>query len=155
MKRRVIIGATTAAVLIIALCASTFLIAYTDSAFICENTGSRMGYREWPLGIRTNEWYRESKLENYIKNSHAEMLQHRWTSYAGRGSSLVPALVCNGHGRPGPIYFIRPETFDAQVDASSDQERVAIYQALSSGNRDLCKSVVDGMVEQAESGPRD
>ncbi len=108
-----------------------------------------MSYREWSFGLRANEWYRESTLEKFMKKSHPEIFQHRWTSYAGRGSSLIPGTVRNGHGRPGPIYFLRPEILDARVDALSDLERVALYQALSSGNKDLCQSIVDEMIEKS------
>lgn len=149
MKRRIIIGAIAAGVLIAAFWASAFLIAYTDRGFICENTGSRMGYREWPFGIRTNEWYRESQLERFIKNSHPEVFEHRWTSYSGRGSSLIPGTVMNGHGRPGPILFLRPEMLDEWIKDSSDHERFTLYRAFSSGNKNVCQSGIDEMIEKS------
>ncbi len=149
MTRRIIIGAIAAGVLLAVFWASAFLIAYTDRGFICENTGSRMGYREWPFGIRTNEWYRESQLEKFMKNSHPEVFEHRWTSYSGRGSSLIPGTVMNGHGRPGPILFLRLEMLDEWVKVSSDHERFTLYQAFSSGNKDMCRSGIDEIIEKS------
>jgi hypothetical protein len=109
MKRRLVIGFLIAGTILVALWASTMLIAVTDRAYICENTGSRKGYREWFFGAHTNLWYRKSELERFMEVAHPNLLKHRWTSYMGNGRSLIPFLVSRGHGRPGPILFLDSE----------------------------------------------
>ncbi len=41
---------------------------YCNWAFICRNTGSRKGYRQWFFGVQTGHWHNESALEKFIKN---------------------------------------------------------------------------------------
>jgi hypothetical protein len=94
MKTRTRIAASVATILILcALClASMTLIVCRDFAFICENTASRHGYREWIFGSRTGEWYQQSAIESFIQQEHP------------RSFSIA------GHRTPGP-----GETFTEQV----------------------------------------
>ena len=108
---------------------ATMRIAYTDRGYICENTGSRMGYREWFFGIKTNEWYYESELERFMEARHPAELQHRWTSYRGTGSSLIPVMKSYGHGRPGLIVTPTRERFDEYV------RETLIYSRWSSSRK--------------------
>ena len=74
-----------------------------DWAFICENTGSHKGYRQWRFGLKTGHWYRESPLEEYMKTHAADVISHRWTSYAGTGKNILGRPGLRGHGRPKTV----------------------------------------------------
>jgi len=115
-----------------------------DRAFICENTGSHKGYRQWGIGLRSASWYRESRLEQYMRKEHPSDLANRWTSYAGTGKNILGRPVLFGHGRPGPILQVPPEFLDRYVDGLDDQAKLDLYRVLSSGppeemERELCK----------------
>ena len=115
-----------------------------DWAFICENTGSHKGYRQWCIGLQSGRWYRESRLEQFMRKEHASGLANRWTSYAGTGKNILGQPVLFGHGRPGPILQVPPEFLDRYVDGLDDQAKLDLYRVLSSGppeemERELCK----------------
>lgn len=74
-----------------------------DWAFICENTGSHKGYRQWIFGFETGHWYKKSPLEGFIQSNSPDVLIHRWTSYAGTGKNIFGMKLLFGHGRPGAI----------------------------------------------------
>ncbi len=50
---------------------------YWDRGFVCEHTASRKGYRQWFVGLRTNRWYSESRLEQFMLEKHPPDLTHR------------------------------------------------------------------------------
>ena len=117
--------------------AATMFIAYRDWGFICENTGSRMSYREWFFGARTSEQYHASALEVFLRKEYPEKVQHRWTSYRGTGRSLIPGVVLRGHGSPGPILDLGQEMFDAYVNSLSSKQRLDLYDELCRGDEDV------------------
>ncbi len=104
-----------------------------DWAFICENTGSRKGYREWNSGVRSGHWYRESRLEQFMRKEHPLDLVNRWTSYAGTGKDIFGRPTLFGHGRPGPILRVPPEFLDRYVDGLDNQAKLDLYCVLVSG----------------------
>jgi hypothetical protein len=147
MKQRLILELLIAGAIIVALWASTMLIAVTDRAYICENTGSRKGYREWFFGAHTNSWYRKSELERFMEAKHSDLLKHRWTSYMGNGRSLIPVMQSCGHGRPGPILFFDSNFLDDHVLSVSDGERLELYRSLSEANKEAIQLKLDSIIE--------
>jgi hypothetical protein len=127
----------------IVLWASTMLVAYTDRAYICENTGSRKGCREWFFGVKTNKWYHVSELEKFLQSEHSEVLRHRWTCYGGTGRSLIPYMTSRGHGRPGPILILPRETLDDYVQSLSGKQRLELYQFFSRADIDSIQGRVE------------
>ncbi len=118
------------------------LTAYTDRAYICENTGSRHGCREWFFGIKTKVWYHESALERFLKSENPQILRHRWTSYNGTGYSLIPVMKSFGHGRPGLILTPSREMLDDYVLSLSREDRLELYHVFCSADDDLIKDHV-------------
>ncbi len=104
-----------------------------DWAFICENTGSRQGYRQWCIGLQSSHWYRESRLEQLMRKEHPSELANRWTSYAGTGKNILGQSVRFGHERPGPILQVPTEFLDRYVDGLNDQAKLDLYHVLASG----------------------
>ena len=155
-KKRWILGLLIAGTIIIALWASTTLIAVTDRAYICENTGSKKGHREWFFGAHTNAWYRKSELERFMEVAHPNLLKHRWTSYAGNGRSLIPVMQSRGHGRPGRILSLDSKFLNQHVSSLSDIQRLELYQTFSSGNKDTIHikidSIFEAIMQEAEQG---
>lgn len=147
MHRKWVIRFIVIAILGAALWASTMLIAYTDRGYICENTGSRKGHREWFFGLRTNEWYHESELEIFMETNHPESLQYRWTSYRGTGHSLIPVLKSYGHGRPGLIVFPTSGMLDDYVQSLSDAQRLELYHILCSADDQRIREVIDNIYD--------
>ena len=142
-----VIGLLIAASIVAALWASTMFIAATDRGYICENTGSRKGHREWPFGVLTNPWYRKSELERFIESEHPELLKHRWTCYMGNGRSLIPGLQSRRHGRPGPIFSLNPNLLDDHVLTLSDDRRLGLYQLLSEAPKEAIEVKIDSVIE--------
>jgi hypothetical protein len=130
---------TWGAALVIALTAITTFVAalcvqvYMDRAFICENTGSHKGYRQWPFGFQSSRWYRESHLEQFLRREHPSDLVNRWTSYAGTGKNTLGQPTLFGHGRPGPILSVPTEFLDRYVDGLDDRAELNLYRVFTSG----------------------
>lgn len=122
-----------------------------DWAYICENTGSHKGYREWFFGLRTGYWYRESHLEAFIKKNYPSEFMSRWTSYAGTGKNILGQSVLSAHGRPGPIHRIREEVFNSYVESLSPDKRLALYRLFASGDRKKIEDVVSQIEEYGVS----
>ena len=68
-----------------------FFIAYRDWSFICENTGSRKGYREWFFGTRTQHWQSQSSVEPsrcLVRDDEVRRIEHQRNG----GGSVLPDL---------------------------------------------------------------
>ena len=139
----------------IALVATTALIGSCgvqvcrDWAFICEDTGSQKGYREWSIGDRSSHWYRKSRLEQFMRKEHPADLVNRWTSYAGTGKDIFGQPTLFGHARPGPILRVPPEFLDRYVDGLDDQAKLALYRVLVSGPPEKSESEMAKVWERA------
>ena len=112
-----------------------FVQAYRDWTFICENTGSLKGYREWPFGLKTGHWYQKSPLEEFIQSEAPNALVYRWTSCAGTGKNIFGKTILYGHGRPGAIMQL---THDAQrkwIDKNDAETVRQLYDLLVSDDQ--------------------
>jgi hypothetical protein len=127
------VAVAVALVMIVALIGGSSVQVCRDWAFICENTGSRKGYRQWCIGLRSASWYRESHLEQFLRKEHPSELAHRWTSYAGTGKNILGRPVLFGHASPGPILNVPPEFLDRYVDSLDDQAKLDLHRVLASG----------------------
>jgi hypothetical protein len=149
MNKRITIVVFLIAVVILAFLASTMCIAYTDRAFICENTGSKHGYREWFFGVHTREWTQTSELDRFIQAKHSDQLSHRWTSYRGDGHSLLNVMRSYGHGQPGPILMLWPGMLDKHVTQLTDPEKLALYHLFSSADEKAIHSEVEKIFDNS------
>jgi hypothetical protein len=146
---------TWGAALVIALMAITTFLAvlcvqvYMDQAFICENTGSHKGYRQWPFGLQSGRWYRESHLEQFMRREHPSDLVNRWTSYAGTGKNILGRSMVFSHAFPGPILGVNTEFFDRYVDSLDNQAKLDLYHVLASGTPAEVKVEIDKVWERA------
>jgi len=128
-----------------------------DWAFICENTGSRKGHREWFLGWESADWYKESELERFMKADYPSQLQYRWTSYAGTGKNIFGMRILSGHGRPGPILLLHQEMLNAYVRRLDAAGRKALYELLASGDESRVEREVERIYlayQRIESGAK-
>lgn len=114
---------------------------YRDYAFICENTGSHKGYRQWCFGGRKQEWYSKSELEEFMLARHPTELKHRWTSYSGTGKNILGQSIRFGHDFPtvGTV-IMRQSWFGSYVVNLDDQAKLDLYRALASGNRNVIEA---------------
>jgi hypothetical protein len=122
---------------------------YRDWAFICENTGSQKGYRQWCIGLRSASWYRESRLEQFMRKEHPSELANRWTSYAGTGKNILGQPVFFGHERPGPILGVPAEFLDRYVDGLDDQAKLNLYHVFASGTPEAVEGEIAKAWDQA------
>jgi len=53
-------GLVVAAIAVVALVAVIPVRICHDRTFLCENTGSHKGYRQWCVGLQSGKWHRES-----------------------------------------------------------------------------------------------
>jgi len=127
-KRLLVLVGVAAALLIFCLC-FTFVF-YRDWAFICENTGSRKGYREWCFGHQTGRWYQHSAVEIFMQEKFPDELKHRWTSYAGTGRNIFGVKLLYGHGRPGPLIQISQDRLNEWFAPLPDTEKKAFSELL-------------------------
>jgi len=118
----------------------------SDWAFICENTGSRKGYREWFLGLQTNKWYEESKLEDFVKKEYPNEFQHRWTSYQGTGRNIFGIAIVRRHGRPGPI-LMPIDWLNGYVDHLDPDQKKGLYDVFKSDDPKEVRNAVDKVGE--------
>ena len=136
-------------------CASFTIVAYRDWSFICENTGSRMGYREFWFGLRTGNWYRASEVEMFMRQKFPSELQHRWTSYAGTGRNIYGVKLLHGHGRPGPILQLKEEWLEEWFTPLPDNDKKAFYDLLTRDDDELIKNQVEEIVDDLLSKRRE
>ena len=113
-----------------------------DYAFICENTGSHKGYRQWCFWSRAGtQWHHESRLEQFMQRQHPTELKYRWTSYAGTGKNILGRSIRFGHDRPQVGSIIMNRTwFDTYVDTLDDTAKLDLYRVLASGDRDAIEA---------------
>ncbi len=138
----------TYTLLAVAALATTVLAFNTqmwrDWGFICENTGSRKGYRQWTLGPKTGHWYKKSPLEEFITKEFPHSLAHRWTSYAGTGKNVFGTPVLFGHGRPGAILRFDLEIQSRWIAHNPPEEVKKLYNLLVSDDQDhIGKRIMD------------
>jgi hypothetical protein len=131
------------------------LLAYgvpvaTDYAYVCENTGSRYGYRVWWTGARANDWYKPSPLEDFMRAEYPGVVRHRWTSYAGTGKNVVGESISFGHGAPGPAYRLTRLDMATWISRHSRDEVRALYDTLASGNRAAAGSMIDQIEREVD-----
>jgi hypothetical protein len=118
--------------------------AYRDWAFICENTGSQMGYRQWPFGFKTGQWYKQSPLEEFIQSEAPNTLIHRWTSYAGTGKNIFGMKILYGHDRPGAIIQLNHNILRKWIEQNDAVTVRQLYDLLVSDNqKEIEKRVMD------------
>jgi hypothetical protein len=133
------IVAVAAVSLIAAGACLLFLMAFQvcrDWAFICTNTASRKGHREWFFGAETGRWYEQSELERFIVANHPGELQHNWVSYAGTGKNIFGRAILCGHGRPGPLIHVPAGLLDAHVVRLDDKGKKALHDLLLTGDQE-------------------
>lgn len=148
MKRRTILKFLAIVAALASLLASaTLLTAYMDYEFICEHTGSRMGHRKWFFGGQTKEWLQASELEKFIEKDYPKRLTHKWTSYSGKGNSLIPFARSLGHGRPGPIISMDLWQLDQYVRSLPDDKKLELYEIFRSADEDNIRDVADTVWE--------
>ncbi len=112
-----------------------------DRAFVDEATGSRKGHLEWFFGANSGGWYKESLVETFMRTNQPAMLQQRWTSYAGTGRDVFGRRLSFGHGRPGEVLFLRPETINEYCEWAADSEKRRLYDILSAGDQEAIREL--------------
>jgi hypothetical protein len=131
------------------------LEVYRDYAFVCENTGSQKGYRQWCAGWRSAQWYRESHLERFLRRQYPSELANRWTSYSGTGRNALGRPVRFGHGLPQVNLIVtRPAAFDRYVDGLDDTAKRDLYRLLVSADREAIHTEEQKIADMVLAEPR-
>ena len=137
-------------IFLVAICTLVVVLsfnAYTVYAYVCENTGSRKGHREWFFGLQTGTWYYESPLESFMKQAHPNQLTHRWTSYAGTGKNIFGQSMSYGHGR-SPLSELRfARDLEAYLAILPPERKLELYRIFLTGDRATVQTTVDELVE--------
>ncbi len=121
---------------------------YRDMALIDRNTGSRKGYRDWPLGWRTGSWYQQSALEAFMRSNYPAEFRQDWVSYKGTGRNIFGGAMSLGHGRPGPIVALKPEAIDHYCRGASPTEKRRLYDVFASGDEVKIGELVEPIMEE-------
>lgn len=121
---------------------------YRDKAFICENTASEKGYRQWPDGYISDEWYKTSSIELFMLEHYPNQLQHRWTSFRGDGKNVFGITMRFSHGFPGPIMqFYSLDRYMSKID---DSQKKALYDLFVGTNMDAIRIKVIELEKQVD-----
>lgn len=145
-KRKHLLLVLIAAVLLLFVWLAPAFRVCRDFAFICENTGSRKGYREWFFGLETGHWYTKSSLEIYMQKNYPAELQNRWTCNAGTGKNIFGASILFGHGRPGYINMLQPAALDSYVATLAAPDKKRLYELFTHGESDALRAKVDEII---------
>ncbi len=146
-KREVLWGLLIGALLLVLFFFTVTTVAYRDWSFICENTGSRKGYRQWCFGLKTGHWYQPTSVEMFITKESPATLQHRWTSYAGTGKNIFGGKLLHGHGRPGVILQVPPDCLNSLFDNLPTSEKKAFSDLLIQGDAKAILEKATAIVE--------
>lgn len=119
------------------------VVVYRDFAFVCENTGSRHGYRVGLFGNRSNDWYKASPLEEFVKREAPAALEHRWTSYAGTGKNLWGDSILFGHGAPGALLDVKYETLSVWISDNDRQDVLGLYESFRDSSPAESREIVE------------
>jgi hypothetical protein len=157
-RRRAVVYAMLAGMAVALVMALFGVQVCRDWAFVCENTGSHKGYRQWCFGAKTGHWHRKSPLDAFVEVQEPEALVHRWTSYSGTGKNAFGRPILFGHGRPGAILKLN-HSIQREWIAKNDAMTVrALYDLLVSDDEAAIEQRVaaiwDEILEdvRAESG---
>lgn len=104
--RRIIISLLLLSAVLSVLFIALVSQAYQDWAFICENTGSRKGYRQWRFGLKTTKWYKKSPLEEFMESNDPNALVHRWTCYGGDRKEYLWQVYALGARKSGSCLYV-------------------------------------------------
>ena len=126
------------------------LPVYRDWANICEKTGSRKGNREWFMGLKTGYWYKESKLEGFMKTNYPDDLSYRWMSYEGTGRNIFGMAVLRGHGYP-ELARLPYKVLNRYVENVDDKEKRRLYDVFSGGDVQCIRDEVTRIWEKVFS----
>lgn len=67
---------------------------YHNVSYVCWDTASWKGYREWPGGLRTGLWEHPSVLEDYV----SKPVVHHWRRISSTGVNLLGRNISFGCG---------------------------------------------------------
>lgn len=150
-SHRTIIFWLSTFLLIAVIIALFFIQLYRDWAFICENTGSHKGYRQWAFGLKTGHWYKKSALEQFMDKEDPNALSNRWTSYAGTGKNIFGRPILFGHERPGAALSLKLDILDQWVQHNKPEDIKQLYDLLVSDDqnkiRDRVEEIWDEVME--------
>ena len=121
--------------------AGLFVDIYKDVGQHCDFTGSKRGWREYPLGFRSPEFHETSPLETFIKENHPSEFEHSWVSYQGTARNWYGLGTSRGHGRPNALISAGMGFLEIFVRDSSPQEVKEFYDFLRTN--DLTEQEVD------------
>ncbi len=133
------------------------LQAYRDRSYICENTGSQKGHRQWWFGLRTRQCYRESRLEQFMRRQHPSELTYQWVKCEDVGKNILghPCSFRCGFPRVGSV-IMHQSWFNSHVEALDDTEKLALYHVLASGDSDAIraeeKRIEETVLRRTEAG---
>lgn len=123
---------------------------YRDCALIDLNTGSRKGHYEWPFGIKTHEWERETAIEKLMREKLPDEFQQRWVTYKGTGRNFYRGSVSFRHGEPGAILQLEPELIDRYCVQASETNVRRLYDVLVSEDSKATSDIVEKILRSVE-----
>ena len=126
--------------------AGFFVEIYKDVGEHCDFTGSKRGWREYPLGIRRSEFYEASPLEIFIKENHPSELEHSWVSYRGTARIWYGLGIRRGHGSPNSLLATPKQSLESFVQDSPPQEVKDFYDFLRTNK--LAENEVDAEIDK-------
>ncbi len=122
--------------------------AYHDKSYVCKNTGSFKGYRQWAFGTKTGHWYRKSPLEEFMEEEDPNLLVCRWTFFSGGGNNIFGRTFIFEDGFPGAVTNLRHRELKLWVQHNKPEDVRQLYDLLVSDDQDKIKEKVNQIWEE-------
>lgn len=129
-----------------------FSVVVSESlSFVCDNTGSRYHFTQWPFGIRTNYEYYSSPLEEFMIEKYPSQLRHQWSQYSNTGKNIIGQSVSFACGNSSTLLVLRKDILHLWISRHSDQEVRNLYVTLTTGDLAKAESEVNNIIEDDET----
>lgn len=122
--------------------------AYHNRTYICKNTGSLKGYRQWFFGSKTRQWYRKSPLEEFMEKEDPNALIYRWGFFHGGGKNIFGRTFIFEDGFPGAITNLRHRELKLWIQHNKPEDVRQLYDLLVSDNQDKIREKADQIWEE-------
>lgn len=131
MSRRTAVWIGATVLLLAVVYAATSVEAYHTVAYVCNNTGSRFGYRLWPGGVKTGSWSSKSPLEDYLGAAKLDRpIQHRWFRSADMGTTILGKNISFRDGPVGGMVLLSKKDLQIWMQHHSRSDIVGLYDFL-------------------------
>lgn len=140
------------------VCCSILLMAFIpmprvvsrDQKWLCAICASERGEISWPMGVTTNQTFKQSSLDNWISQRGGHV--HDWRSVRCSLRDVFGRYVGTECGTAPQIYGFSADLQSDYMKSASAEQIAAFVQTMQSGTDAQQRQAVDQAVNQAIDG---